>query len=166
VRDIRWTSWTAGGATGTGTLGTASTTVTLSRPKDGRFTSIGETLNGQQVVQNDPGQEWPVGAAPATCVKPAPAGLLKAWNGAPASVRQSWAASNAGITSFSGISCWEDWVVAAPIGNGDGAFVFSQSGGLHPIPENQLQSFGDAVCDDPQAPKDWKDPNTGAAACQ
>jgi hypothetical protein len=166
VRDIHWASWTALTATGTGTLGSAPATVTLSHPVSGRFTRIGEILDGHPAIQNYPGDEWPSGAAPRDCVKPTSAALTAAWRKAPASVRQGWAAPTAGVTGFSGISCWEDWVVAAPIGNGDGTFIFSQSGGLHVMPAPDLQSFTDAVCEDPEAPKAWKDPNDGAAVCQ
>ena len=62
-------------------------------------------------------------------------------------------------------SAGQDWVVAEGIGNGDGTFVFSRSGGLHPIPETDLQQFSDAVCGAPTAPKAWKNPNTGPATC-
>jgi hypothetical protein len=69
------------------------------------------------------------------------------------------------VTGFSGIQCWADWVVAAGVGNGDGNFVFSQSGGLHLMPEPDLQRFSDDVCGDPAAPKAWKSPDTGPAVC-
>jgi hypothetical protein len=167
VRGIHWTSWTAAGATGEGTLGTVPTEVRLSSPVAGRFTRIGETSNGQSVIQAYPGNDWPTGATPAAttaCTKPARNALLAAWRAAPASVQQGWAAPGS-VTGFAGIQCWKDWVVAAGTGNGDGNFVFSRSGGLHLMPEPDLQQFSDTVCNDPAAPKAWKGPDTGPAVC-
>jgi Protein kinase domain len=166
IRGIRWTSWTATRAVGEGTLGKVPTEVTLSAPKDGRFTRIGETSNGEVFLQAYPDNDWPTGASPAaaSCTKPTSAALLAAWRAAPASVQQSWAAPGS-LTGFGDITCWQDWVVAAGIGNGDGNFVFSQSGRLHPMPEGNLQQFSDTVCGDPAAPKAWKSPDTGPAVC-
>ena len=65
VQGIHWTSWTATGAIGEGPQGTVPTEVTLSSPVDGRFTRIGETSNGQVVVQAYPDNDWPSGASPA-----------------------------------------------------------------------------------------------------
>jgi hypothetical protein len=89
---------------------------------------------------------------------------VTAWKSASASVQQSWATPGAAIT-FDNIQCWDDWVVAGAVGNGNGALVFSQSGGLHVFPELDLQQFSDAVCPNPQAPSAWKDPSTGPANC-
>jgi Protein kinase domain len=167
VQGIAWTSWTATGATGEGIAGKVPTEVTLSSPVDGRFTRIGETSNGQLLVQAYPDNDWPSGASPAGtagCAKPTPAALLAAWQAAPTSVQQGWAAPGA-VTGFADIQCWTDWVVTTPTGNGDGTFVFSWSGGLHPIPETDLQKFSDAVCNAPAAPKAWKGPGTGPATC-
>jgi len=166
IRGIHWTSWTANRAVGEGTLNTVPTEVTLSSPKDGRFTRIGETSNGEVFLQAYPDNDWPTGASPAaaSCTKPTSAALLAAWRAAPASVRQSWAAPGS-VTGFGDITCWQDWIVAEGIGNGDGNFVFSQSGGLHPMPEGNLQQFSDLVCADPTAPKAWKSPDTGPAVC-
>jgi hypothetical protein len=166
IQGIHWTSWTAAGATGEGTLGTVPTEVRLSSPKAGRFTRIGETSNGQSVIQAYPDNEWPTGASPAAtaCTKPTPAALLAAWRAAPASAQEGWASPGA-VTGFADIQCWTDWVVAAAIGNGDGNFVFSWSGGLHLMPEPDLQQFSDIVCNAPTAPKAWKGGDTGAAIC-
>jgi hypothetical protein len=165
ITGIHWTSWTATRAVGEGTLNTVPTEVTLSAPKDGRFTRIGETSNGDLFLQAYPDNDWPTGASPASasCVKPTPAALLAAWRSAPASVQQGWAAPGS-VTGFAEITCWQDWVVAEATGNGNGSFVFSQSGGLHPVPEASLQQFSDRVCGDPAAPKAWKS-GTGPAVC-
>jgi hypothetical protein len=165
ITGIHWTSWTPARADGEGTLNTVPTEITLSAPKDGRFTRIGETSNGEVFLQAYPDNHWPTGASPATasCVKPTSAALLTAWRAAPASVQQSWAAPGS-VTGFGNITCWKDWVVAEGIGNGDGNFVFSRSGGLHPMPESNLQQFSDTVCGDPAAPKAWKS-GTGPAVC-
>ncbi len=166
IEGIHWTSWSAAGATGEGTLGATRTEVRLSAPVQGRFTRLGETSGGEAFVQSYPDNDWPTGASPsaAGCVKPTPAALLSAWKAAPASVQQGWAATSA-VTSFGQVQCWDDWVVAAGLGNGDGNFVFSQSGGLHLMPEPDLQQFSDAVCGDPTAPPAWKSPDTGPAIC-
>ena len=168
VQGIRWTSWTSTNAAGEGHTGTVPTEVTLSDPIGGRFTHIGETSNGETVLQAYPDDEWPTAASPAgtvACVTPTAAALLTAWRAASAGVRQSWAAPGAKVTTFSDIQCWRDWVVAYAIGNGDGSFVFSRTGGLRLIPEQDLQQFSDEVCNDPTAPKAWKTPDTGAAIC-
>ena len=52
IEDIRWTSWTATSASGTGVLGSVPTLVELSAPQNGRFTRIGETASGALVVQD------------------------------------------------------------------------------------------------------------------
>jgi len=168
IQGIRWTSWTATGAAGQGRLGAAATQVSLSDPVDGRFTHIGETSDGEAVLQAYPDDDWPTGALPAetaACIRPSATALLAAWRAAPASVRQGWAAPGAALTSFTDIQCWQDWVVANGLGDGDGSFVFSRSGGLHPIPEPDLQQFSDDVCNDPAAPKAWKSQNDGPAIC-
>jgi hypothetical protein len=170
VQDIHWTSWTATGAFGEGTLNAVPTEVTLSSPVNGRFTRVGETTNGRIVVQGYTDNDWPTGASPAapvkpSCADPAPAALLAAWRAAPASVRQGWgAASGTAVTGFAEIQCWQDWVIAEPLGNGNGTFVFSRSGGLHLMPEPGLQQFSDAVCNAPTSPKAWKT-GTGPAVC-
>jgi predicted Ser/Thr protein kinase len=167
VQGIHWTSWTAAGAAGKGTLGKVPTTVTLSNPVHERFTRIGETSNGEQTVQSYSDGDWPTGASPAAavvaCTKVTPAALTTAWRAASPSVQQGWAAPGS-VTTFAEIQCWKDWVVAYAIGNGDGTFVFSQSGGLHVIPETDLQKFSDTVCPDPAAPAAWKT-GTGPAVC-
>jgi serine/threonine protein kinase len=165
IRGIHWTSWTATGATGAGTIGKVPTEVRLSSPVAGRFTRIGETSNGESVIQAYPDNYWPTGASPAAttaCAKPTPAALLAAWKAASVRVRGGWAAGP--VTTFAGIQCWKDWVVAGAIGGGDGDFIFSRSGVLHVLPEPDLQQFSDIVCNDPTAPKAWKT-GTGPAVC-
>ena len=107
--------------------------------------------NGQEFTTDT------VEGIPAAC--PTSAQLMTAWNAAPSAVRQSWA--GAPVTSFSGISCWDGWVVAIPQSSflGNGEFVFSQAGNLHLITIDQLQQeFRPAVCASPYAPPGWKSP--------
>jgi hypothetical protein len=168
VQDIHWTSWTASGASGTGELGTVSTQIELSAPVNGRFTRIGESSEGALAVQLYPNKNWPSGAVAAlapSCTKPSSAQLLAAFNAAPASVRDGWTAVGAKLFGFDGIECWKAWVVADASGSGDGNMVFSTSGGLHLMPQSDMDQFGATVCSDPSAPKTWKGPDTGLAAC-
>jgi hypothetical protein len=169
IQDIHWTEWTATGAVGVGQSGTPEagalpTRITLSAPVNGRFTHIGEMTNGKVLLQAYPDNYWPIDASPA-CTAPTPAQLLAAWNAVPAFVQQSWVSPGVHITGFDTIVCWTAWTVAAAIGHGNGTIVFSQTGGLHPIPEYDLQQFNDAVCNDPTAPEQWKSPDNGAAIC-
>jgi hypothetical protein len=69
------------------------------------------------------------------------------------------------VTGFEDGDCWNNWVVAVPIGNGNGAFVFSQKGGLHAVSENELNTFSSEVCTDPSAPAGWRNPASGPAVC-
>jgi hypothetical protein len=164
VQDIHWTSWTAAGASGEGILNKVPAKVTLSAPVNGRFTRVGEATNQGVFIQGNSDNDWPVGASPAktSCAGPTAAALLSVWRAAPASVRRAW--SGTAVTSFTNIQCWNDWIVARPLGNGDGTFVFSRSGGLHLMPESDLQQFSDVVCGDPAAPAAWKGP-LGPAVC-
>jgi Protein kinase domain len=180
VQNIDWNSWTATSATGEGTSywdscvpdcaqGTTTqvpTEVTLSDPVNGRFTAMREIRNGSAVFMTYQNADWPVGAGQAgTPACPTSAQLVTAWQSAPASVKQGWAAPGADVSGFDNIQCWKDWVVAGAVGNGNGGFVFSQSGGLHLFPELNLQQFDDAVCRNPQAPNSWKNPSSGPATC-
>ena len=168
IEDIRWSSWTATSASGTGVLGSVSTRVELSVPQDGRFTRIGETTSGALVVQLYPNGDWPVGATAATtaaCAKPTSASLLAAFNAASTSVRDGWTAPGAALYGFDGIECWKDWVVADVSGSGDANMVFSISGGLHLLPQSDMQQFSAIVCGDPSAPSSWKGPDSGLAVC-
>ena len=168
IEAIDWTSWMATGAVGLGRLGKATTRVSLSAPVDGRFTRMGETVQGSVLLEVYPDNQWPAGAFAASgrCAVPTSGQLLAAWGAAASSVRQSWAASGATVTGYGGITCWGDWVVARMLGVGNGMVVFSRSGGrLHPIPESGLQQFSDIVCADPTAPTQWKSPDTGPAIC-
>jgi serine/threonine protein kinase len=168
IEDIRWTSWTATSATGTGMLGSVSTQVELSVPQNGRFTRIGETTSGVLVVQLYPDGDWPVSATAATtaaCTKPASARLIAAFNAASTSVRDGWSAPGAALYGFDGIECWKQWVVADVSGSGDANMVFSVSGGLHLLPQSDMQQFSAVVCGDPSAPPSWKGPDTGLAVC-
>ena len=168
IQDIRWTSWTATDASGTGDLDAVSTQVELSAPANGRFTRIGESSEGALAVQLYSTKDWPSGATPAlppVCTKPTSDQLLAAFNAAPASVRDGWSAAGARLFGFDGIECWKAWVVADASGSGDGNMVFSISGGLHLMPEADVQAFGAAVCSDPDSPQAWKGPDTGLADC-
>jgi serine/threonine protein kinase len=168
IEDIRWTSWTATSASGTGVLGQVSTQLELSVPQNGRFTRIGEMTSGALVVQLYPHGDWPVAATATTtaaCTKPAPARLLAAFDAAPASVRNGWTAPGADLYGFDAIECWKDWVVADVSGSGDANMVFSTSGGLHLLPQSDMPQFSAVVCSDPSAPPTWKGPDTGLAVC-
>lgn len=97
-------------------------------------------------------------SSPAPTACPSSAQLVAAWNSAPASVRHSWAAPGITIARFEGITCWHEWVVAAPVFNSpaNGIGVFSQQGALHLFPVADLQSFRDAVCQSADAPDSWR----------
>ena len=168
IEDIRWTSWTATSASGTGVLGSVSTRIELSVPKNGRFTRIGETTSGALVVQLYPNGDWPIGATAAVtaaCTKPASARLLAAFNAASTSVRDGWTAPGANLYGFDSIECWKQWVVADVSGSGDANMVFSTSGGLHLLPQSDMQQFSAVVCSDPSSPSSWKGSDTGLAVC-
>jgi predicted Ser/Thr protein kinase len=179
VQDIDWTSWTATSATGDGTSGwdncvpncasgtmtQVPTEVNFSAPVHGRFTQMREVRDGSAVFMTYKNADWPLSADQAgTPACPTSGQLMTAWQSASASVQQSWAAPGT-IDSFDYIQCWDDWVVAGAVGNGNGTVVFSQSGGLHVFPELDLQQFSDAVCPNPQAPNSWKNPSSGPATC-
>jgi hypothetical protein len=77
VTKITWSSWTATGASGTGTSGIEScnpncaqgpvkqvtTTITLSDPVNGKFTQMTETRNGTSTSYTYPSTAWPGGAS-------------------------------------------------------------------------------------------------------
>ena len=77
VTKITWSSWTATGASGTGTSGIEScnpncaqgpvkqvpTTITLSNPVNGKFTQMTETRNGSSQSYTYPSASWPEGAS-------------------------------------------------------------------------------------------------------
>jgi hypothetical protein len=180
ITDIDWTSWTATSATGKGTSEVDTcvpdcargattevpTEVTLSAAVNGRFTDMREIRQGSAVFMTYKNEDWPINADQTwTPACPTSAQLLTAWQSASASVKQSWAAPGTTITGFDYIQCWKDWVVAGAVGNGNGTFVFSQSGGLHVYPELNLQQFDNAVCPNPQAPSSWKSTASGPATC-
>ncbi len=91
--------------------------------------------------------------------------MLAAWNASPASARQRWTSPAVAISSFEDISCWGGWVVAAPIAEGNGTFVFSQVDGLHLLPVPDLPEFDKAVCSTSKSPSDWKSAAAGPADC-
>ncbi|HWG02367.1 MAG TPA: hypothetical protein VG164_11060 [Trebonia sp.] len=76
VTGIRWSSWTTAGATGRGKSGiescvpncaagkvaTVPATITLSAPRDGRFTMLTETRAGQTMTLRYP-SSWPLAAS-------------------------------------------------------------------------------------------------------
>jgi hypothetical protein len=107
------------------------------------------------------------GAAEATDPScPSSSQLLAAWRGATSNVKQSWAAPTSDISGFTSVRCWNGWVVAAPVGNGNGTFVFSQAGGLHLLSPEELQDFSQTVCASLDSPAGWKNPAAGPADCQ
>jgi hypothetical protein len=97
---------------------------------------------------------------------PDAAQVLAAWNASPASARQTWTSPDVAISSFQGISCWGGWVVAAPVADGNGTFVFSQVGGLHVLSVPDLPEFSKAVCSTSESPSDWKSVAAGPADCK
>ncbi len=166
IQDIRWTTWTAAGASGTGELGTVPARVELSAPVNGHFTRIGETASGALSVQLYPGKDWPsgaTGALAAGCTDPTSVQLVSAFNSATATVQDGWAAAGANLYGFDDIECWKVWVVADASGSGNGNMVFSTLGGLHLMPTSDMQQFSATVCGDSGAPKSWKGPDTGLA---
>jgi serine/threonine protein kinase len=179
ITEIAWTSWTAAGATGTGisqsnncdpdcahgAVTELSTQVTLSKPVQGRFTDMRELRKGSATFMTYQNDDWPINATQTwTPACPTSKQLMTAWESASPSQQQSWAAPGS-VSGFDYIQCWEDWVVAGVTGVGNGAFVFSQSGGLHLFPELNLQQFDDAVCPNPKAPSAWKSVSSGPATC-
>jgi hypothetical protein len=100
---------------------------------------------------------------PATC--PGSAQLLTTWGAAAASTRRSWAGPGLTVAGFDSIACWDGWVVATPIADGNGTFVFAQQSGLHLLPASELNEFNSAVCSSPDSPADWKNPAAGPANC-
>lgn len=96
---------------------------------------------------------------------PDAAQVLAAWTASPASVRLTWTAPDVAISSFEDISCWGGWVVATPIGEGNGTFDFSQVDGLHLVPVPDLTEFQKAVCSTSQSPLSWRD-NGLIAGCK
>jgi hypothetical protein len=102
-------------------------------------------------------------AAPSTC--PSSAQLLNAWNTAPTRARKPWAAPGISITGFVGISCWDNWVVAVPVADGNGWFIFSQQSRLHILSPSELQQFTKAVCSTNHSPASWKSIIQGPANC-
>jgi hypothetical protein len=96
---------------------------------------------------------------------PDAARVLAAWNASPASARLTWTSPDVAISSFEDISCWGGWVVAAPVAEGNGTFVFSQVGGLHVLPVPDLPEFDKAVCSTSESPSDWKSAAAGPADC-
>jgi len=123
---------------------------------DREFQQIHTALAGQDDLSIVVG---PHGACPNA------AQVLAAWNASPASARRTWTAPDVAISSFEGISCWGGWVVAVPIAEGNGTFVFSQVGGLHVVPVPDLPAFNQAVCSTSQSPRDWKSQAAGPAGC-
>jgi len=97
---------------------------------------------------------------------PSSAQLLAAWQATPPSAAQMWAGPEAQITGFQATTCWQEWVVTVPIGNGNGYFVFSQANGLHVLSPAELQTFSREVCSSPDSPSEWRRPLYGPANCQ
>ena len=60
------------------------------------------------------------------------------------------------VTGFSDVYCWQNWVAATVVGNGNGQFIFSQTGGLHGISSDEDNQLVSEVCSDPSAvPAGW-----------
>ena len=112
------------------------------------------TWNGQAFTStSSQGQTSPTGGCPDSSQ------LLSAWNAAPAALRDSWA--GVPIAGFTGITCWNGWVVAVPVSAspGNGMIVFSLMGNLHLITTTELdKQFTQEVCSSPNAPPGWKNP--------
>jgi serine/threonine protein kinase len=178
VQNIDWSSWTATNAYGQGvsyddncipdcaggTITPVPVQVTLSDPVSGRFSNMSETREGTTTSMTYPGATWPYGASPAASTCPAAGQVMSAFRAALPATKQSWGKTSS-VSSFKNVQCWKDWVVASAVGNGDGAFVFSQSSVLHLIPAAELQEFDTQVCPDPNAPSGWKNYSTGPATC-
>ncbi len=179
VQNIDWLSWTKTSAYGqgvvdddscvpncaSGTTTPVAAQITLSDPSAGQFTRMSETYEGETITMTYPGAQWPLSADPASTTCPTPGQLMTAWQAASPADQQSWGSPSA-VTGFDDVQCWRDWVVAGVTGNGNGAFVFSQSGGgLYLIPEAELQEFSTEVCPDPNAPSSWKNYSNGPANC-
>jgi hypothetical protein len=104
---------------------------------------------------NTPTPEPTTSPAPAASSCPSPAQVYAAWVASPGIET----ATPGSVTGFAGIQCWENWVVATVVGNGNGVFFFSQTGGLHGLSASESSDFMSAVCSDPSAPTSWKGPN-------
>lgn len=138
--------------------------VTLSDPADGHFTRMSETRDGATIAMTYPGKNWPYNGSPEASSCPAASQVLAAWQDALPVDQRSWGNPSA-VQGFFKPRCWKDWVVAGGIGNGNGVFVFSQSGALHLVPEAEMQEFDTQVCSDPGAPSTWKSATAGPATC-
>jgi hypothetical protein len=64
-------------------------------------------------------------------------------------------APEANITGFYDGECWSTYVVATPMGNGNGQFVFSTVGGLHALSAAEFATFTDTVCDPDNGAPSW-----------
>jgi hypothetical protein len=114
---------------------------------DREFQQIHTALTSQDSISIVVG---PHGACPDA------AQVLAAWNNSPPSARQTWTSPQVAVLGFEDISCWGGWVVAIPIGNGNGWFAFSQVGGLHVLSGTEMSEFDKAVCSSSQSPRDWQ----------
>jgi hypothetical protein len=145
---------------------------------DATFTAVSCSSAGFCIATDSAGDVYfyaPGAAAssPPAAASPPPAAacpdsaqLTAAWNAAPVTAQQSWAAPGINITGFQGISCWSTWVIASPISTspGNGIIVFSQAGQLHLQPVAQLAQFRSAVCSSSASPAAWR--TETVAGCQ
>jgi hypothetical protein len=90
-------------------------------------------------------------AAPAC---PSAAQVMAAWQHSPGI---DLAGPGDTITGFTGVSCWEDWVLATPTDTlgGNGQFYFSQVGGLHGVSGAESTQVNRDECFDAMAPPEW-----------
>jgi len=100
---------------------------------------------------------------PAGC--PGSAALVAAWNEAPASVLHAQSIARIPISGFNDITCWQGWIVAAPIGNANGFALFTERGHLRKLSALELKEFKNAVCASPSAPPAWNNPIAGPVSC-
>jgi len=126
------------------------------------FPEYGQSFNpsqGESICTNPFGTPTSVPttttSVPAASSCPTPAQVYAAWVASPGIE----ASAPGSVTGFSHIQCWENWVVATVVGNGNGVFFFSQTGGLHGLSASESSDFMSAVCSDPSAPAAWKGPN-------
>ena len=101
----------------------------------------------------------PSASQTATC--PTPTALLQAWKASPGID----SATPTSVTGFTNVRCWKEWVVATVQGNGNGTFIFSETGGLHGVTEAEDTELDHQVCTTPAAPSSWINSAAGPVTC-
>ena len=92
-----------------------------------------------------------VGTSP-SC--PTAAQLMAVWRANPGT---NTVAPGTVVTSLANVSCWKNWVFAFAVSNSaNGAFAFSQLGGLHSLSSAEGSQFSSEVCGDPTSPAGWR----------